>query len=306
MLRFLPGPLVGILVGLYLAFTTVTTCTLMLVPGLIKRLVARGPVQVWCDAVLGAIASAWVQSNNIWLTVLYGPDWGIQPSPPLNTRGWYLIIANHQSWVDILILQRHFHGRIPFLKFFIKQELIWVPFLGLAWWALDYPFMKRGKGRSAHRSDIEATRAACEKFMRAPTSVINFLEGGRYSPERAQAQASPYRNLLKPHVGGITTTLATMGNRFESILDATLAYPQGTPRFWDLMCGKVSQVGLQVQIFAVPPDFRPRADAIRPINRHAVSDWVDERWLEKDATLSKMLNAEATTHSVSHVPPESP
>ncbi len=64
----------------------------------------------------------------------------------LHQRGWYLVSSNHQSWVDILVLQRIFHGRIPFLKFFLKQELIWVPVIGLAWWALDFPFMKRGKG----------------------------------------------------------------------------------------------------------------------------------------------------------------
>ena len=105
----------------------------------------------------------------------------------LHARGWYLVSSNHQSWVDILVLQRVFHGRIPFLKFFLKRELIWVPVIGLAWWALDFPFMQRGGGHGARRGDLEATREACEKFKRIPTSVINFVEGTRFTPAKQRA-----------------------------------------------------------------------------------------------------------------------
>ena len=37
-----------------------------------------------------------------------------------------------------MILQRVFGHRIPMLKFFIKQELIYAPVVGIAWWVLTF------------------------------------------------------------------------------------------------------------------------------------------------------------------------
>ena len=50
----------------------------------------------------------------------------------LARQEWYLMTSNHQSWADILVLQKVTNRRVPSLKFFLKQELIWVPLLGLA------------------------------------------------------------------------------------------------------------------------------------------------------------------------------
>ena len=123
--------------------------------------------------------------------------------------GWYLVIANHQTWVDIVILQAVFNRRIPFLKFFIKQELIWFPLLGIAWWAMDMPFMKRfspsylAKNPHMKGKDRETTRRACEKFRDTPTSVLNFIEGTRFSENKRVDRKSPYNHLLQPRAGGL-------------------------------------------------------------------------------------------------------
>ncbi len=90
------------------------------------------------------------------------------------------------------MLQSVFRGRIPFLKFFLKQQLIWVPLLGLAWWALDFPFMRRhsseylAKHPEERGKDLAATRKACEKFAEIPTSVMNFVEGTRFTEAQAR------------------------------------------------------------------------------------------------------------------------
>ena len=111
--------------------------------------------------------------------------WDVQGLEGLEPGGWYLVSSNHQSWVDILVLQKIFNRRIPLLKFFLKRELIWVPVIGLAWWALDFPFMRR-RGGLAGAEDLERARQACRKFSVVPTSVINFLEGTRYTPRQAR------------------------------------------------------------------------------------------------------------------------
>jgi 1-acyl-sn-glycerol-3-phosphate acyltransferase len=136
-------------------------------------------------------------------------NWDVQGIAGLDPRGWYLVNCNHQSWADILVLQHLLTHRIPLLKFFLKQQLLWVPVMGLAWWALDFPFMRRHSEEvlKAHPElrgkDQEATRLACEKFSLIPTSVMNFCEGTRFTPTKHQRQQSPYRHLLRPKAGGI-------------------------------------------------------------------------------------------------------
>jgi len=147
-------------------------------------------VRAGCDRLLNAVAAGWVVVNNAWIAAASRTPWQVRGLDGLSPGGWYLVSSNHQSWVDILVLQRVFHGRIPFLKFFLKRELVWVPVIGLAWWALDFPFMKRGRGRGARRGDLAATRKACEKFKRIPTAVINFVEGTRFTAAKHHGQGS--------------------------------------------------------------------------------------------------------------------
>ena len=170
--------------------------------------------------------------------------WDVQGVDALRYEGWYLVNCNHQSWADIFVLQHLLNRRIPMLKFFLKQQLIYVPVIGLAWWALDFPFMKRhGKAELRKRpelrgQDAEATRRACEKFALVPTSVMNFAEGTRFTAAKHRSQSSPYRHLLKPKAGALALALNAMGEHFHSLIDVTIVYPGGAPNFWEFVCGK--------------------------------------------------------------------
>jgi 1-acyl-sn-glycerol-3-phosphate acyltransferase len=244
------------------------------------------------DQTLNALASAWVAVNNAWIAAVHpAARWDVQGVEGLHARGWYLVSSNHQSWVDILVLQRIFHGHIPFLKFFLKQQLIWVPVIGLAWWALDFPFMKRGRGHGARSSDLQTTREACEKFKRIPTSVINFVEGTRFTAAKHAQQASPYRHLLRPKIGGLGIALATMGEQFEALLDVTIVYPQGTPRFWDLLCGRIDAVIVRVQQRDIPPQVLGSDPIGDKPYRQRISAWVEQQWAEKDRLIDELLRS---------------
>ena len=156
MLARLPAALRGGLTGLTLGLNTVGVFSCMVPPALLKLVLPFAAVRRACDRLLNGLASRWVAINNAWIAgVAPGAQWDVQGTEGLHERGWYLVSSNHQTWVDILVLQRIFHKRIPFLKFFLKQELIYVPVIGLAWWALDFPFMKRGSGRGS--SDLKTT-----------------------------------------------------------------------------------------------------------------------------------------------------
>ncbi len=208
-------------------------------------------------------------------------------------KEWYLVLCNHQSWVDILVLQRVLHGKIPFLKFFLKKELIYVPFLGIAWWALDFPFMKRHsqaflkKNPHLKGEDIKTTKKSCEKFKYKPVSVMSFIEGTRFTPEKHRKQNSPYQHLLKPKAGGIGFVLDAMGEHLTKAVNITIYYPDGIPSFSDFVCGKVQDVRVHIETTDIDPElkgdyFNDRAFKIS-FQKH-----VNQMWEEKDATFESL------------------
>jgi len=289
MLARLPAALRGVLTGFTLGLNTVVVFSLMMPAALFKLLVPIDAVRLRCDTVLNALASGWVAINNAWIAAVRQATWDVQGLQSLHMRGWYLVSSNHQSWVDILVLQRIFHGRIPFLKFFLKRELIWVPVIGLAWWALDFPFLNRGRGKGGHRGDLQATRESCKKFKRIPTTVISFVEGTRFTAAKHAQQRSPYRHLLKPKIGGLGIALATMGEQFEALLDVTIVYPHGAPRFWDLLCGRIDAVTVRVQQREIPPQVLGSDPVGDKAYRQRISAWVEQQWSEKDCLIDNLL-----------------
>ncbi|HRD96146.1 MAG TPA: acyltransferase [Rubrivivax sp.] len=291
MLFRLPPALRAVACSCALALSTPLLTLLMMPAALLKLLVPATPVRRVCDRWAIGLATAWVAVNNAWIAALRPsgtPDWDVQGLEGLDPKGWYLVSPNHQSWVDIVVLQRIFHRRIPFLKFFLKQELIWVPVIGLAWWALDFPFMKRGKGSGARGSDLATTRAACEKFKRIPTSVINFVEGTRFTAAKHAEQNGPYAHLLKPKIGGLGIALATMGEQFNALLDVTIVYPQGVPRFVDFISGRTQQVIVRVQQRPIPADLLNGDPILDRAYRRRLGDWVDQQWRDKDALIASL------------------
>ena len=290
MLARLPAALRGTLTALTLGLNTLLVTLSLVLPALLKLLLPLPAVRRAADQALNALASTWVAVNNAWIAAVRpAAQWDVQGVDSLHPRGWYLVSSNHQSWVDILVLQRIFHGHIPFLKFFLKQQLIWVPVIGLAWWALDFPFMKRGRGHGARSSDLKTTRQACEKFKTIPTSVINFVEGTRFTPAKHAQQNSPYRHLLKPKIGGLGIALATMGEQFEALLDVSIVYPHGTPEFWDLLCGRLDAVTVRVQQREIPSDVLGSDPIGDKAYRPRISACVEQQGSEKDRLIDDLL-----------------
>ena len=214
------------------------------------------------DRVLNGIATLWVSGNSAWMGLTQRTRWDVAGLDELPYRGWYMVNCNHQSWVDILVLQHLLNRRIPMLKFFLKRQLIYVPVIGLAWWALDFPFMRRHTDSQLKRhpekrfDDIEATRRACEKFALVPTSVMNFAEGTRFTPAKHRTQHSPYRHLLRPKAGALALALGALGGKFDSLLDVTIVYPDGAPTFWQFLCGNVRHVVVRARQVPIPAELR--------------------------------------------------
>ncbi len=291
----LPAPLRGLTAASLLAINTLIWVPILLLFALLKLLVPGRSMRLWVDPMLLRIAEAWIAGNSRWMRLTQTTVWDVQGLEGLNPRSWYLVNANHQSWVDILVLQHLLNRRIPLLKFFLKQQLIWVPVMGLAWWALDFPFMRRHseayltKPPEMRGRDQETTRRACEKFALIPTSVMNFLEGTRFTAAKQARQQSPYRHLLKPKTGGVAVALNAMGEKFEAVLDVTIVSPDGVPDFWQFLSGQVRRVIVRVQTLPIPSQLLGGDYAGDAAMRQAYQQWVHELWLAKDARIATLL-----------------
>jgi 1-acyl-sn-glycerol-3-phosphate acyltransferase len=252
------------------------------------------PVEIWrkaCGYILNGMAVSWISVNNFNLKMTKNIKWEVHGLEGLSLKDWYLVISNHQSWTDIVVLQKIFNRKIPFLKFFMKKELIWVPFLGVAWWALDFPFMKRysssflKKNPHLKGKDIEITKKACARFKTIPVSIMNFVEGTRFTFKKHHKQGSPFMHLLRPKAGGIGFVLSTMGEQLHSILNVTIVYPEGNRSFWEFLCGKVSEVKVFIERIPITPDIL--GDYLNDTEFQAFfQTWINDLWAEKDRLIS--------------------
>ncbi|TQV88426.1 acyltransferase [Aliikangiella coralliicola] len=290
--RILPAPLVGALSLFFHTINTFFWFVPILVVAILKLLVPIKAMAVVFNYLLNFFASSWISVNTVINKLSKPIEWEVHLPDGLSTNDWYLVIANHQSWVDILALQQTFNRKIPFLKFFLKQELFWVPVLGIAWWALDFPFMKRYSKsyikKNPHKKgkDFETTKKACEKFKSIPISIMNFAEGTRFTPLKHQKQSSPYQNLLKPKTGGIGYVLTLMGNEINKVLNITITYPKNDNfSFWDFLCGRVRKIKLEAELIEIPAEVKGNYIEDPNIRRN-VQQWVNQIWTDKDAKLS--------------------
>jgi 1-acyl-sn-glycerol-3-phosphate acyltransferase len=295
MLSFLPSPIRGLIAATLLLVNTLAWCALLFAFAIVKLVLPLRPVRAVVDRILNALATAWIACNSGWMRLTQRAQWDVSGLQGLRERNWYMVNCNHQSWADILVLQHLLNRRIPMLKFFLKQQLLYVPVIGLAWWALDFPFMRRHSDAylRAHPEkrleDLKAARTACRKFSVVPTSVMNFAEGTRFTPQKHKAQNSPYRHLLKPKTGALALALNVLGNKFHQFLDVTIVYPGGAPTFWQFLCGDVPRVVVRLNSMAIPPDFCGGDYQGDPKFRRAIQRWVREMWREKDRRIDAIL-----------------
>lgn len=245
----------------------------------------------WCEGL------ALLLHLNPWL------KWDVEGLEGLSKKNWYLLVCNHHSWADIVVLCVLFRKHIPMNKYFLKQQLAWVPFIGLACWALDMPFMKRYSRAYLLRhperrgKDVETTRRSCEKFRAHPTTIVNFVEGSRFTEEKRQQTRSPYQHLLPPKAAGIAMALNVLGSQFDKLLNVTLCYPENdrTP-FFDMLSGKLTRIVVRVDMQPIEEELHGDYVNDKGFKRR-FQLWLNTLWSEKDVLIEEI---KATTKNAGH------
>lgn len=258
------------------------------------KLIPYKPWQTHCTRCIDAIATFWSGINNFFIEHTQSINWEVSGLSTYDKHGWYLVTANHQSWLDIVVLHKLFNKKIPVLKFFIKDQLKWVPLLGFAWWAMGCPFMKRypkqyleKKPHKRHK-DFKSTKNSIALFKRSPTSIINFIEGTRFRQDKKIQQDSPYQHLLKPRAGGISYVIATMGKNINSILDVTILYPEGNSTLWGFLCRRIHNIKVKIRNIPIPQEYL-NADILNNEDKQLqFRAWLNQQWQEKDTLISAM------------------
>ena len=295
MLDFLPARLKGTLSLLLIIANTILIFIPLMLIALVKLITPLPHIRNSLSKLLILIANQWVRMNAWNFSLFNRIRWEVTGLDQLKQNDWCLVISNHQSWVDIFVLQTNLLSRVPYIKFFLKKELIWVPLMGLAWWALDFPFMKRyskaflKKNPHLKGKDLEITKKACQKFKNSPIAVMNFVEGTRFTAGKHAKQHSPYAHLLKPKAGGIAFVLGVMGNYFDYIVNVTIAYPGGVPSFWDFLCGRALHIKMAVEKMAIAPEILGDYDN-DPEFREGFQNWINTLWEQKDRQMAGMLD----------------
>ena len=252
------------------------------------------------DKTVISITNHWISSNNAVIdNILPKKDWRISLPDDVNTQGKYLLVSNHQSWVDTSIVQYISEKRLPLTRFFTKFELIYIPVVGQAFYFLDFPMMRRhskeaiAKNPALQGKDIEEAKRACALLKNKPFTLLNYLEGTRFTPIKRDKQHSPYKNLLKPRAGGLSLAINALGDDMDGILDMTIVYPDGVPTYGDLWKGNIKRLGVDVRHIKMPDALFTAIQNGGYENDETVKaqmfDWVEEIWQQKDQRITDML-----------------
>ena len=283
----------GILSFLAVVLNTLFWCIFLLSVAVLKLLV---PVEAWkkvCTKIIINVGECWIYCNGLWIKLLHRPELKVEGFESLDRSKWYLSVANHQSWADIFVLQDITNRQIPMLKFFMKHVLIWVPVIGLAWWALDMPFLKRYTKEEIERNpnlrgkDVKEMEKSFSRYSRYPVSIFSFAEGTRFTEEKKIAQNSKFNNLLNPKSGGIGLTLTTMPY-IKVLLDFTIHYESSRRSFWDFLCGRMSKANVRVKEVQIPEYLLGKNYEEDIEFREELKSWMENLWSDKDQYLEEI------------------
>ena len=282
----------GAVAVLLLILNLIVIPLLVFITGVVGKLL---PIKFW-RKFWGKIAEniltpLWVDINSAILRFASSTKIIVENHGDLHHKGWYCLISNHQSWLDILLLQKVFNRNIPVLKFFMKQSLIWkLPIAGLSCWAIDFPFMKRysksylKKYPEKKGKDREITRKACQKFKYKPVAVTNFLEGTRFTEKKHHQQASPYQHLLRPHASSLAFVLYALQDCLSDMINVTIIYPTDKSKFLAFITGKIEKVIIHYEVFPISSELRGNYYEDKEY-RKQFQTWLNEKWEEKDKLL---------------------
>ena len=294
MIAFLPSPILFVINLCLIVFNTILIATPILVLAIFRLVLPFKPIIRIIEKSNLFLYKIWVQINSFTIALTNKIDWQLDTSSIPKIKNSCIIICNHQSWADIIMICHIFKGKIPVTKFFLKHSLIYIPFLGLACLGLGMPFLRRYskqqllKNPKLKYKDIESTNRACKRLIYSPSTLVNFVEGTRYTPQKAKLAKSSYEHLMPPKAASLGVALGQIGHDIDMLFNTTLRYPDNeTDPFFDMLKGRLKTVYATVEPIKVTDNLV--GDYLNEKQfKYSFTLWLRNLWERKDKELSLM------------------
>jgi len=286
----------GAIVLLVVSVSTILLTSVIFLLAIFKLLAPAGRARNAMTRWLSSLGELWVSINKAMVWFYRGMEWDVHVPDGISHTGRYLVFCNHQSGVDILALQHCLNRRAPFGRYLLKHQLLWVPVLGIAWWALDMAFLRRYSQQELIRNpslrgkDLENAARACEKLKHIPVAMMTFPEGTRFTEAKRDQQNSPYRHLLRPRYGGIGQVLYSFDEALDCVIDVTIIYPDGVPTVWQYVSGQVRKITAYIELRPIDESLRGRDFRADAAAKGQLIKWLGVIWQEKERLMSDTLN----------------
>lgn len=297
MLSFLPWPVLLVINLILIPLNSIIIATPMTLLGIVRFCLPLKPVLKLIEKCNSLLYRIWVINNNLAIRLTNKISWHISGDTVPVIRKSCIVISNHLSWADILVISMLYGGKLPITKFFMKHSLIYIPFVGLACYAIGMPFLRRYpkekllKNPKLRIKDIRTTKAACRRLALSPSTLINFVEGTRYTPIKAKAARSPYDHLMPPKVASVAIALGEIGKDIDFVVDTTLNYPNNAyphKPFIDLLKGRLTDICADIRLVKITPELV--GDYLNDKNfKHEFTMHMREVWKHKDETIKTQL-----------------
>ena len=249
--------------------------------------------KIYLAKVSNIIGDLTVYGLKLIMLLMHGNNISVINNQEFDKNEWYMAMSNHQSWADIFILLVAANYKLPLLKFFMKRELWWIPFVFLANKTLNMPFVNRHSKKeieqnpSLRNQDYKNTLKSCKRFLRTPSTIFSYAEGTRFTDEKHDQQGSPYNNLLSPKIGGMATALSAMPN-INTLVDYTVVYKSKKRDAWSFAKGDMKHVKVLVTKYKIPDNLKNRNYANDKDYRDEFKNWIESIWTEKDIKIEEL------------------
>jgi len=232
-----------------------------------------------------------VRTDNWWLRRVVGVQWNI-PAADVGPGRIAVVISNHRSWSDTLLVQSVICAHGPILKFLAKQELVYVPILGIIVLSFEFPRLKRKASQAQseeqrRESDRARVTEAALSLRETRAALLSFVEGTRFTEAKRIELNSPFQHLLPPRAGGFSAIVDAVRDHDAVVVDLTLNYEPDVS-FWQFIGGVHTHVTIHAASFPadqLPGDLR---------------GWLWQRWEEKEGLLAQGRNLGHPTPTKQH------
>tara|TARA_Y100000741_G_scaffold207107_1_gene157620 strand:+ start:312 stop:1196 length:885 start_codon:yes stop_codon:yes gene_type:complete len=292
-MKVIKSNLVGLITFLLILIELIIGFGTLAIINIPRAVIPLKSFKLFLAKISNKIGDLTVYGLKLIMLLMHGNNIQVINNEKYDMNKWYMAMSNHQSWADIFVLLTVANKKIPLLKFFMKKELWWIPFVFLANKTLNMPFVNRHskkaieKNPSLRTKDYENTLKSCKRFLRAPSTIFSYAEGTRFTQEKHKAQNSKYKNLLQPKIGGMATALSAMP-KIDTLIDFSVVYKSKKRSAWSFLNGEMKDVKVFIKSHKIPENLKNRNYGSDNLYREEFKLWIEEIWDEKDKKIDEL------------------